>query len=97
MDNVHCTIDFDTRIGEFASNDGETKIDLPANQYLCYMDEFKWYMDKEEMEMASNREPLNDFVIDTDDAVSTSNSTHAVGSGRQISSRRRPSMTFRRR
>ena len=72
-DNVHCTIDFDTRIGEFASNDGETKIDLPANQYLCYMDEFKWYMDKEEMEMASNREPLNDFVIDTDDAVSTSN------------------------
>lgn len=72
-DNVHCTIDFDTRIGDFASNDGETKIDLPANQYLCYMDEFKWYMDKDEMEMASNREPLNDFVIDTDDAVSLSN------------------------
>lgn len=72
-DNVHCDIDFDTRIGEFASNDGETKIDLPANQYLCYMDEFKWYMDKDEMEMSSNREPLDDFVIDTDDAVSVSN------------------------
>ena len=72
-DNVHCTIDFDTRIGEFASNDGETKIELPANQYVCFMDEFKWYMDKDEMEMSSNREPLQDFVIDTDESMSTSN------------------------
>lgn len=72
-DNVHCTIDFDERVGEFASNDGETKIELPANQYICYMDEFKWYMDKDEMEMSSAREPLQDFVIDTDDAVSQSN------------------------
>ena len=72
-DNVHCTIDFDERVGEFASNDGETKIELPANQYICFMDEFKWYMDKDEMEMSSAREPLQDFVIDTDDAVSKSN------------------------
>ena len=72
-DNVHCTIDFDARIGEFASNDGETKIELPANQYLCYMDEFKWFMDKDKLEMSSEREPLTDFVIDTDDAVSKSN------------------------
>ena len=40
-DNVHCTIDFDERVGEFASNDGETKIELPANQYICFMDEFE--------------------------------------------------------
>ena len=72
-DNVHCTIDFDTRIGEFASNDGETKIELPANQYICYMDEFKWYMEKDEMAMTSSREALQDFVIDTDEAVSKSN------------------------
>jgi len=72
-DNVHCTIDFDSRIGEFASNDGETKIELPANQYMCYMDEFKWFMDKDKLEMNSGREPLTDFVIDTDDAVSKSN------------------------
>jgi len=71
--NVHCTIDFDVRVGEFGSNDGETKIELPANQYICYMDEFKWYMDRDEMEMTSSREPLQDFVIDTDDAVSKSN------------------------
>ncbi len=72
-DNVHCDIDFDERVGEFASNDGETKIELPANQYICYMDEFKWFMDKDEMEMSSNREPLDDFVIDTDEASSSSN------------------------
>ena len=72
-DNVHCDIDFDTRIGEFASNDGETKIELPANQYICFMDEFKWFMDEDEMEMSSSREPQNDFVIDTDEASSQSN------------------------
>lgn len=72
-DNVHCDIDFDARVGEFASNDGETKIELPANQYMCYMDEFKWYMDKDEMEMTSSREPLDDFVIDSDEASSSSN------------------------
>ena len=44
-------------MGEFASNDGETKIELPANQYICYMDEFGRYMDKDEMEMTS-AEPL---------------------------------------
>lgn len=72
-DNIHCDIDFDERVGEFASNDGETKIELPANQYICYMDEFKWYMDKDEMEMTSSRAPLEDFVIDTDEASSSSN------------------------
>ena len=71
--NVHCDIDFDQRIGEFASNDGETKIELPANQYMCYMDEFKWFMDKAEMAMTSSREPLDDFVIDSDEASSSSN------------------------
>ncbi len=72
-DNVHCDIDFDDRIGEFASNDGETKIELPANQYMCFMDEFKWFMDEDEMEMTSSREPLDDFVIDSDEASSSSN------------------------
>lgn len=72
-DNVHCDIDFGERVGEFASNDGETMIELPANQYICFMDEFKWFMDKDEMEMTSSREPLDDFIIDTDEASSSSN------------------------
>ena len=37
------------------------------------MDEFKWFMDKDKLEMSSGREPMTDFVIDTDDAVSKSN------------------------
>jgi hypothetical protein len=72
-DNVHCDIDFSERMGEFASNDGETMIELPANQYICYMDEFKWFMDEGEMEMTSSRAPMDDFVIDTDEASSSSN------------------------
>ena len=72
-DNVNAEIDFDERIGKFQSNKGETKIELPANQYICYMDEFKWFMDKDEMELSSSRQMSEDFVIDTDADKAASN------------------------
>ncbi|MEZ8000487.1 MAG: hypothetical protein QMC39_10990, partial [Flavobacteriales bacterium] len=72
-DNVSAEIDFDERLGEFNSNDNETKLELPANQYICYMDKFKWFMDDDKMELASSRTAASDFVIDTDAAKSTSN------------------------
>jgi len=72
-DNVRADIDFDERLGEFNSNGDETKLELPANQYICYMDRFKWFMDEDKMELASSRTAASDFVIDTDAAKSTSN------------------------
>ncbi len=72
-DNVSADIDFDERMGEFNSNGDETKLELPANEYICYMDRFKWFMDDDKMELSSSRTAANDFVIDTDAAKSTSN------------------------
>ncbi|MBI1268716.1 MAG: hypothetical protein GC193_14975 [Cryomorphaceae bacterium] len=72
-DNVSADVDFDKRMGQFKSNGGETKIEFPANQYICFMDEFKWFMDKNEMELSSNRKPAEDFVIDTAEDQTLSN------------------------
>lgn len=72
-DNVNSDIDFDKRLGQFKSNGGETKIEFPANQYICFMDEFKWFMDDNEMELTSSRKASDDFVIDTSEEQSTSN------------------------
>ncbi|HRH39559.1 MAG TPA: hypothetical protein PK760_14515, partial [Flavobacteriales bacterium] len=41
-DNVNATIKLDERVGEFVSNGSETKVEFPVNQYMCYMDRFKW-------------------------------------------------------
>jgi hypothetical protein len=72
-DNVNSKIDFDKRLGEFKSNGGETKIEFPVNQYVCFMDEFKWFMDDNEMELTSSRKASDDFVIDTSEEQASSN------------------------
>lgn len=74
-DNVNAAVDFDKRLGHFKSNGGETKIDFPSNKYICYMDQFTWFMDKDEMELSSNRSKTagDDLVIDTSDEMKKSN------------------------
>lgn len=72
-DDVNANVDFDKRQGLFKSNGGETKIDFPVNQYVCYMDEFTWYMDKDEMDLSSSRKAQEDLVIDTSEEVKRSN------------------------
>jgi hypothetical protein len=54
-DNVNATVKLDERIGEFVSNGTETKVEFPYNQYICYMDRFKWYMDQGDIELESDR------------------------------------------
>lgn len=54
-DNVNATIKLDERVGEFVSNGDETKVEFPYNQYICYMDRFKWYMDQGDIELESDR------------------------------------------
>jgi len=50
--NYKSHIDFVARKGEFKSNGGGSKVEFPVNQYICYMDEFDWYMDKDEIDLA---------------------------------------------
>lgn len=54
-DNVNSTIKLDERVGEFVSNGNETKVEFPVNQYICFMDRFKWYMDQGDIELESDR------------------------------------------
>jgi hypothetical protein len=53
--NYNGHIDFDERKGEFKSNGGSSKVEFPINQYICFMDEFDWFMDKEEIELANTK------------------------------------------
>ncbi|MCO6501410.1 MAG: hypothetical protein J5I47_13700 [Vicingus serpentipes] len=51
--NVNAYVSFKDRNGTFKSNGGGSFIDFPQNQYICYMDEFKWYMDNDEIELSA--------------------------------------------
>ena len=53
--NVNSHIDFTKRVGEFKSNGGGSYVSFPLNQYICYIDQFKWYMDQAEIELSSDK------------------------------------------
>jgi hypothetical protein len=72
-DNVNAFIDFDERIGKFKSNGDETKVEFPVNEYICFMDEFKWFMDKNDISLETSRQMATDFVIDTELDMNRSN------------------------
>ncbi len=72
-DDVNAHVDFTARVAEFKSNGAETKVEFPVNEYFCYMDEFKWFMDRNDISLESSREMLSDFVIDTELDMNRSN------------------------
>jgi hypothetical protein len=61
--NVNAKIDLDQRIGEFVTNGEGSYVKFDKNQYIAYMDRFKWYMDAEDIELGDTQKK-----IDTDDA-----------------------------
>ncbi|MBL1279197.1 MAG: hypothetical protein COA33_002950 [Fluviicola sp.] len=50
-DNVKANVSFKERKGEFKSNEGESVVEFPVNQYMCKMDMFTWLMDELSIEM----------------------------------------------
>jgi hypothetical protein len=52
--NVKAHIDLLQRIGDFKSNGSGSYVTFPYNEYICYIDQFKWYMDKHEIELTSS-------------------------------------------
>ena len=71
--NLNARVDFTERIGEFKSNSGESFVTFPENLYICYMDQFNWYMDNDELEMENSKQAAADINIDTDLDLSASN------------------------
>ncbi len=55
-DNVKSHVSFENRIGEFYSNEGESTVEFPVNQYMAKMDQFKWFMDELVIEMEKKDE-----------------------------------------
>ena len=58
--NVNAYVSFKERFGQFKSNGGGSFIEFPQNQYICYMDEFKWFMDTEGIELSAGKQKDTD-------------------------------------
>ncbi|HAW51355.1 MAG TPA: hypothetical protein DCX54_03350, partial [Flavobacteriales bacterium] len=65
--NVKAHVDFNERYGEFKSNGGGSYINFPINQYICFMEEFKWFMDTEEVELSAGEHKEELAASDTTD------------------------------
>ncbi|MEW6772504.1 MAG: hypothetical protein AB1304_00735 [Bacteroidota bacterium] len=57
--NMNAKIDFDRRVGEFVSNGSGSYVRFDKNQYIAYMDRFKWYMDDENIELGDDQQRIN--------------------------------------
>jgi hypothetical protein len=58
-DNVKADVSFKNRQGQFKSNSAESYIEFPVNKYIAYMDELRWYMDKDEVDMNSSMNEID--------------------------------------
>jgi len=75
-DNVKSHVSFKDRIGEFYSNEGESTVDFPVNQYKAKMDQFKWFMDELVIEMEKKEDGDVSIEAGVDLAGSNFFSTH---------------------
>jgi hypothetical protein len=75
-ENLQAHVSFLKRKGEFKSNDGTSKVMFPVNQYLCRIDFFTWFMDKEELELSKNEDKTISIETDLDLVGSNFFSTH---------------------
>ena len=53
--NVNAHVDFGKRMGEFKSNGKGSIVKFPINQYICFMESFKWYMDEASIELGDSK------------------------------------------
>lgn len=61
--NVKSHVSFKDRKGVFNSNQGESRVDFPVNQYMCKMDLFTWFMDAERIDM--EKKTSKDLTVST--------------------------------
>lgn len=57
--NMNSKIDFDERKGDFVSNGEGSYVTFVKNQYIAFMDRFKWYMDAEEIELGDANKKMD--------------------------------------
>ena len=54
--NLRANIDVKDRDGMFFSNGIGSYVNFPASEYICYIDQLKWEMDKEQLTFG-NKDP----------------------------------------
>ncbi|MBL4710461.1 MAG: hypothetical protein JKY48_18680 [Flavobacteriales bacterium] len=71
--DVKAHVDYVDRFASFKANGISEPIFFPVNNYLCYMEEFKWYMDNGVIELTSTRsnEDAADVELEGSRFVST--------------------------
>jgi len=57
--NVNAKIDLDSRTGDFITNGSGSYVKFDKNQYIAYMDRFKWFMDAEEIELGDEKKKMD--------------------------------------
>lgn len=57
--NVNAKIDFDARVGDFVTNGAGSYVKFDKDQYIAYMDRFKWYMDAEDIELGDTQKKMD--------------------------------------
>lgn len=76
--NVNAKVDFETRIGDFVSNQKDIPTDFTYNQYNTAINQFKWFMD----------EKILDFKVPYDGPSAYFNSTRPDQKGLRFLGRR---------
>lgn len=74
--NVKANVSMKRREGEFHSNEGESIVKFPVNQYYAKMDRFKWFMDELSIEMTKKKEKQVEIDAGVDLATSNFFSTN---------------------
>ncbi len=52
--NMKSNIDLDKRVGAFASNGSGSYVSFPLNRYICFIEQFKWYFDKKDIQLTAS-------------------------------------------
>ncbi len=66
-DNVNSTIDFEKRTGMFVSNGSGSVVRFPKNDYISYMDRFKWFMDEESIQLGDDQKKVDAVAAENED------------------------------
>jgi len=53
-DDYRTDLDFDQRVGKFISSGRSSLVEMPFNNFICYMDEIYWEMDEHVMRLQNN-------------------------------------------
>lgn len=61
-DNVNAKMDLENRVGDFVANGKASIVRFPKNQYIAYMERFKWFMDSEEIQLGDENKKLDGSV-----------------------------------